>query len=222
MLTGVESKWFSEKVDRTFKWSYASFTTTSHCETCQTAPITIAQGEFPAGWKHQFSADLNFECPSGEVLEGIKSEYVAERLDSKWQLKCGKLNGTELSDCEDAKPAACSAAGDGEFTASKMNFQLECPAFFAMVGVSSKYNTQAEDREYKFKCCKLKDATGYVDKSINSPQVGSELTWSFSAGAAAVDSVRSSYVPGGQRHFTFFKSTYEGVKTCSSEWKPAR
>merc|ERR1712062_300562 len=155
MLTGVESKFFSEKVDRKFRWSYASFTTRSHCQTCSVESITIPKAEFPAGWRHKFSEDLDFECPSGEVLEGVKSEYVAERLDSKWQLMCAKLNGTELSECEDAKPSACSVAGDSEYSKTKADFNLECPPRFAMVGVSSKYKGEAEDREYKFKCCKL-------------------------------------------------------------------
>jgi hypothetical protein len=223
VLTGVESKWFQEKVDRTYKWSYASFTTKTHCETCTVDSITVANTEtFAAGWAHKFSADLDFECPSNEVLEGVKSEYVAERLDAKWQLKCAPVNGTELSDCEDAKPPACSVAGDSEYTKTKSDFSLECPALFAMVGVSSKYNVEAEDREYKFKCCKLASASGYVEKSQASAQVGEEATWSFSAGAAAIDSVSSYYRPGEGRRFTFYSSTYEGAKTCTSEWKPTR
>jgi len=222
VLTGVESKWYADKVDRTFKWSYASFTTKSHCETCTVAPITIASAEFPAGFRHKFSQDLEFECPSGEALQGVKSEYVAERLDSKWQLKCGAVNGTELSECEDAKPSACSVAGESEFTAPKADFNLECKPFFAMVGVSSKFNVEAEDREYKFKCCKLNDASGYQDKSLASAEVGEEATWAFSGGAAAIDSVSSSYVPGNQRRFKFFTSTYDGAKTCTSEWTPSR
>jgi len=68
----------------------------------------------------------------------------------------------------------------------------------------------------------IRNQSGYQDKSLASAEVGEEATWAFSGGAAAIDSVTSSYVPGGQRRFKFFTSTYEGAKTCKSEWTPSR
>jgi len=217
-LTGVESKFADEKVDRLFKWSWAKFSTKEHCSTCSVGGVKFEPSQFSTGFKNTFSADLDFKCPDGEVIHGMKAEFVAERFDSKVNLKCSKINGTTISGEEAAKPAKCTKDAP-EWTATKKDFYLECPRNSVIIGIKSRFVVDEEDREFKVTCAEVEDISGYLDKSLGSAVFGETATWSFDAGNAAVDAIASYYRPGEQRRFKFYTSAFTGKRECTSEWK---
>eukprot|EP00746_Dinoflagellata_sp_MGD_P126039 gnl/MRDRNA2_/MRDRNA2_60966_c0_seq1.p1 gnl/MRDRNA2_/MRDRNA2_60966_c0~~gnl/MRDRNA2_/MRDRNA2_60966_c0_seq1.p1 ORF type:complete len:1834 (+),score=388.57 gnl/MRDRNA2_/MRDRNA2_60966_c0_seq1:203-5503(+) len=218
LLTGVKSEYFNPKVDRQFQFFWKSFKTKRHCQNCTAASIQIdAPGaQFPAEPTNKFRKDFDFSCPDGQVLQGAESVYEGPRADAQWKLKCASLTGSSLADGGDAAPKQCSPALEGGFTLPRTSWYLECPRNEMITKVVSKYDEVEGDRMFQFKCSKLDDGaklklTGDVKYF---PKDG-EAKWTYKAGPdTAITAVESSFVPGKQRTFKFYGSTFHGPETC--------
>jgi hypothetical protein len=228
MITGVESVFSTAKVDRTFSFSWKSFATKAHCETCTEKSISIAKaGAFPEGLKgylNDFQTGLDFECKPDEALKGIKSEYICRSgwCDLKWNAKCGKVEGAKLVNCAAAEPKSCSAQSGDDWTPTETGWHLQCPRHGVLTKVKSKFVTLngKSDRAFKFECCELEGVGGYKDYATGYTKGNSdEHQWLFEAGAdTTITGVSCGYKTGAQRSFTFFASTFSGEKDCKIEW----
>jgi len=241
MIVGVESEYHSGKVDRVFKFSWKSYKTKAACETCTTEPVTITKaGDFAVGtngYLNGFQKDLDFECPEGQVIMGLKSEYVcrASWCDLKWNAKCGTVAGATLGSCSKAVPKSCSAlSADAEFTPAEATWHLECPRHGVLTKVKSVYAISGDakmhasgssgDRTFAFTCCELEDVGGYKDYAAGyHMETDDAKKWTFEAGNnTAITGVSSGFTPGHERSFTFYATTFAGKKECDIKWTKSR
>jgi hypothetical protein len=232
MIMGVDSEFDSGKVDRKFKFSWKSYTSKAHCESCTQEPVTVnTTADFAVGtngYLNEHRRDLDFKCPDGEVITGLKSEYIEKSglWDFKWNAKCGKVKGAKLGSCSKAVPKSCSAlSADAETTPVEASWHLECEKHGALTEVKSVFEAlsmTSGDRKFEFTCCELEGIGGYKDYAAgyHFPS-GDEKLWTYNAGAnTAITGVSSGSVAGKQRSFTFYGSTFAGKKECSTEWSP--
>jgi hypothetical protein len=222
LLTGVKSEYNTEKVDRKFQFFWKSFKTKKHCQNCIAGSIKIdAQASrFPAEHTNKFRAEFDFSCPDSQVLQGVESTYEGPRADAQWKLKCASLNGSSLADGGDASPKKCAAALEGGFTLPRTSWYLECPRNEMITKVISKYDEVEGDRTFQFKCSKLDDGAKLrLTGDVKFFPKDSESKWSYKAGPdTAITAVESSWVPGSQRTFKFYGSTFNGPETCDEIW----
>jgi hypothetical protein len=233
MITGVESEYHSGKDDRVYKFSWKSFKTKAHCQTCNQERVTVTKSEdFAAGHKgylNEFQKDLEFKCPDGEVIQSLKSEYICRGgswCDLKWNARCGKVEGAKLGSCSKAEPKSCSAlSADAEFTPAEATWHLECPRHGVLTEVKSKYEISGTtgDRTFAFTCCELEDVGGYKDYAAGYHMSSEDKKWTFDAGEdTAITGVSSGFMPAKERSFTFYGTTFQGKKECKSEWTNPR
>jgi hypothetical protein len=234
MITGVDSEFVSTKVDRVFKFYHKSFKSKSHCETCTTEPVTILKtADFAVGTKgylNEFQKDLDFACPEGEAVMAVKSEFICKSTwcDLKWNARCGKVAGATLGSCTKALPKSCSTLpADAEYTPAEAGWHMECPRHGVLTEIKSVYEVNGPhgDRKYEFKCCELSEIGGYKDYAAGYIKgSGDAALWTFDAGNnTAITGISSGYTAAeSQRTFTFYATTFEGKKDCSTEWTPGR
>ncbi|GFS18744.1 hemagglutinin/amebocyte aggregation factor-like [Elysia marginata] len=90
--------------------------------------------------------ELNFECPSTEVIGSIYSVHSNKHDDRKFRFTCNP-------------PPSSATPGDCAWTDELVNNWVEpvmyaCPRNMVLAGVKSYFRTKSEDRRMHFKCCK--------------------------------------------------------------------
>ena len=87
-----------------------------------------------------------YSCTNGKILKSVQSIHSNGAEDRRWQFTCGSAPSN-------ASPNSCY------WTSSYVNtwdepISFMCAADHVITGVSSYHSNGAEDRRYKFKCCK--------------------------------------------------------------------
>ncbi|XP_072001358.1 hemagglutinin/amebocyte aggregation factor-like [Engystomops pustulosus] len=87
---------------------------------------------------------LNYNCPLGEALSGLQSEYKTYYQDRRWKFYCCETNVQYIVGCQETVYV-------NGFD-SEMNFKV--PDGYVLVGAFSELNNYFEDRKWKFRYCK--------------------------------------------------------------------
>ena len=102
-------------------------------------------------WQNGLDGDLDYNCPDRQAFYRVRSEHDNGAEDRVWQWDCKTV--TEIS-------PMCYETGYVNDLDSLMLFQ--CNADHVMAGVYSYHHNGAEDRQWKFTCCR---AEGYYTKN---------------------------------------------------------
>ncbi|GFR61580.1 hemagglutinin/amebocyte aggregation factor [Elysia marginata] len=97
-------------------------------------------------FNNDFDGELNFECPANEVFYSIYSVHDNNYEDRRWRFTCRQAPAG-------ATPGRCSWTGDYVNTWDEP-VSYVCPRNWVLAGVHSYHSNDAEDRRWKFKCCK--------------------------------------------------------------------
>ena len=101
---------------------------------------------------NNYDGDVNFECGAGEYINEITSVHDNKREDRQWTFKCRQ--GLVSSDVDD-----CKWSQEVNELDKPMNW--ECSSIMdpgvigIIVGARSYHSNRAEDRRWKYKCCKV-------------------------------------------------------------------
>ena len=76
----VKSKYSKTHGDRKFLFSCASYGSSSVCSDCKTTPQFV----------NKKKEAISFNCPSNQVLSGVKSTHSNEGEDRRWKFRCAK------------------------------------------------------------------------------------------------------------------------------------
>ncbi|XP_059153711.1 dermatopontin-like [Physella acuta] len=88
--------------------------------------------------------DYHHRCPKDGIINGIVSERSGIRYDRAMRFVCRK--GLLTFQCENS----------GYVTKLKESFDFRCPADTVLAGVSSRFDRLARDRQFSFRCCKVR------------------------------------------------------------------
>ncbi|KAK7475350.1 hypothetical protein BaRGS_00033426, partial [Batillaria attramentaria] len=103
---------------------------------------TYAQFSTP----NAYDRPVNFECPPGKTITGIKSWHLNYHEDRQWQFKCGYTpNLYPLANCR----------WSGYVNEYDAVVNYKCPGTSAIKGWYSVHYNRREDRRYKFMCCDI-------------------------------------------------------------------
>jgi len=224
VLVGVKSRYRDDRKDS--KWLLKFGEVLPALKWLATEPevgsLEVCQGD----------CDNDDECPGASkcvqrtngqpaVVEGCSAGDSASSTRDKTDY-CSNPPKQQAAwtDCAPMEPVSCAADVErtAGWTPSLTSWSFECPRDHVVTHVKSKWLAAKLDREYQFECCKVPEASGYAEKSVPSEEFGHNNIWKFDGGSRAVDAVESFFVPGGQRRFKFYSSTFQGTKTCSTEW----
>lgn len=131
----------------------------------------------PGGWtayQNEWDRNLDFTCPTNQVLAGFGSYHDNDTEDRRYQFRC------------------CSVASSGFFvTGTRYTgwgndmdgvLDTQCGRGEMMVGLNSYHDNDKEDRRFRLRCAQVKqnapdyddcEAVDVVDAQVGQPQLGS-------------------------------------------------
>ena len=102
-------------------------------------------------WQNGYDEALDVDCPDRQAFYRVRSEHHDGAEDRIWQWDCKEV--TEIS-------RSCYTTGYINSFDELILFQ--CDTDYVMAGVHSYHDNGAEDRRWKFTCCR---AEGYYTKN---------------------------------------------------------
>ncbi|XP_027134733.1 uncharacterized protein LOC104932695 [Larimichthys crocea] len=98
-------------------------------------------------WDNEFNGTLSRQCPSGQAVSSITSEYNGETKDRLWRVSCKAFTKTKMCRWSDYVNGFSQA----------INFS--CGENKVIAGAHSEHSSIQEDRRWKFYCC---GATNFI------------------------------------------------------------
>jgi len=97
------------------------------------------------GYQNKYDNPHNFACPQGATVRKITSTHSNHHEDRRWIWTCSKDGAIpEKSDCTWTK-----------WTSYDAEFTRQCNDGYMITGTESKHNNHREDRQFRYKCCKI-------------------------------------------------------------------
>ena len=97
------------------------------------------------GYINSWDQPFLFACHNGEVLTRVYSYHSNGAEDRRWSFSCGSAPGG-------ASPYDCYWTNYVNTWDEPINFM--CSMDYVIAGIQSYHWNEAEDRRFKFKCCK--------------------------------------------------------------------
>ncbi|XP_075715929.1 hemagglutinin/amebocyte aggregation factor-like [Rhinoderma darwinii] len=114
--------------------------------TCKKTLPSAGQCYWTPHYVNDYDEVLDFICPLGEVLSGMKSENDNYYNDRRWKFSCCRGTSNYIVDCQ---LSDFVNVFDG-----RMNFIV--PDGYVLVGAFSEHQNYFEDRIWKYQYCKSK------------------------------------------------------------------
>jgi len=117
------------------------------------------------GWVNDWDNNMNFECPSGQILAGVYSVHDNGKEDRRWKMEC--VGFKAKTGYITPYLQSCSWSGytgwDASWTAPSRGSN------YVIVGVKSHHDNGKEDRQFSFKSCAVKGVDGNGQRSGVTP-----------------------------------------------------
>lgn len=147
-VCGVKSYWRGRRsFDRRFKFKTCKWQPIKGEEEVVSRPKNTGK---QTDWCNPWDRKGRCECRKGQAIVGMYSTHSNRKQDRRWRLYCGQVDKVKVTD-------KCSWTKRNKL---RQRFSLKAPTGSVMTGMKSKHTMwkrgkRHEDREYKFKYCKV-------------------------------------------------------------------
>ncbi|KAK3711617.1 hypothetical protein RRG08_020998 [Elysia crispata] len=104
-------------------------------------------------WQHDFHQNINFTCPTDQILSRLESEHDNKHQDRRWYLQCTKPKLASVTNCE--------WNGIGYVNDWDGFMLYQCSDDKVISGIMSVFDGYHKDRRYRFYCCDVADSVAH-------------------------------------------------------------